>query len=91
MEKPRYADHAVLLHIFSDQINSTVVPGFDQEYLSKTFEKVRSQIINNEVVVPDDFCIDFHADFKIKKNDATRHKFRTIGAFVSNVCEKFIF
>ena len=87
MEKPRYVDHAVLLHIFSDQIDWKKKPDIDHEFLAKTFEKVRSQIINDEKVVPEDFCIDFHADKKIKKNDDTRHKFRTIGAFVSNVCD----
>jgi hypothetical protein len=51
---------------------------------------VRKQIIDDEKVVADDFCIDMHV-LNVNRDEKERHKFRTIGARVENECEKFNF
>ena len=68
MEKPRYLTHAVLLHVFRKDIDLSFQPVIDKSYLQETFEKVRAQIVNNDKIVPDDFCIDMHV--KNVKRDA---------------------
>jgi hypothetical protein len=90
MEKPRYLTHAVLVHIFRSDIDLSFKPVIDKSYLEATFEKVRAQIINNDKIVPDDYCIDMHVK-NVKRDAKERHFFRNIGAHVNNECEKFKF
>ena len=79
MENPRYLTHAVLLHVFRSEIDFSYQPPIDKPYLFAIFEKVRSQIINNDPIEADDFCIDMHVK-NVKRDAKERHKFRNIGA-----------
>lgn len=93
MERPRYLHHALLLIIFEDKIDwneeyNQIVP--NDIYLKEVFEKVLSQINNNEIIVPDEYCLDMHTKSK-NRTDEDKHKFRIEGAFVENEDERFLY
>ena len=60
-ERPYYVWHAVYLWVFRDIIDwEKSVPDSDQKEMFSTFERVKSQILENSKVKVDDFVLDMH-------------------------------